>query len=59
MNAQEAVEALDALGPQNANREDPEMWHSRADGILLAVVPAEVAAAYEALVERSPWWACA
>lgn len=48
----EAVAKLDAIGGG-----DPEDAHSEADGILLSVVPADVRAAYERLVERSEgWW---
>lgn len=49
------VEALDNIDPVG----DPEVAHSTADDLLLACVPHEVADAYQRLVQRSPWWACA
>ena len=46
-----AVTALDALNS------DPESDHGDADKILLSVVPAEVATAYErARVRSGGWW---
>ncbi len=38
---------------------DPEEAHSEADEIILSLVSIEVAAAYQALVERCAWWATA
>lgn len=54
MTKAEAVAALEAISGG-----EPEADHGDADGILLAVVPPEVAAAYRALMDRSPWWATA
>lgn len=48
----EAVRALNAL-----RTGDPEAAHGRADDILLAVVPARVQRAYEAVQARTKWWA--
>lgn len=53
MSKAEAVAALEAIDPSG----DPEGAHGEADRILLAIVGAEVAAAYAAVVERAPWWA--
>jgi hypothetical protein len=39
--------------------DDPEMAHYDADVILLDCVDPTVRAAYEALVNRCSWWACA
>jgi hypothetical protein len=52
MTRAEAVRRLDAL-----DAKDPEVAHSDADGILLALVGADVRAAYQRLVERAKWWA--
>ncbi|QSR25554.1 hypothetical protein CFH99_07950 [Nocardioides aromaticivorans] len=49
-----AVAALDAI-----DGDDPDGAHSEADQVLLDAVPAEVADAYERLVARCRWWACA
>src|SRR6058998_1748485 len=38
---------------------DPERAHDEADDILKALVPPEVREAYDRLVARAPWWACA
>lgn len=38
---------------------DPDAAHGCADDILLAFVPAQVAAAYRRLVARCDWWATA
>ena len=46
------VRELDAM-----TGEDPEAEHGRADEILLAAAPADVAGAYRRAAERSPWWA--
>jgi hypothetical protein len=54
MTVEEAVAALDAL-----NASDAEVAHSAVDDILLELVPPEVKAAYDRLVARAPWWACA
>ena len=52
MSPEEAVKALDEIQPG-----DPEESHGRADGILLASVPPEVAEAYHRAVEREGrWW---
>jgi hypothetical protein len=53
MTKAEAIAALDAIDPFG----DPERAHSEADGILLTFVGEEVAAAYNALAGRAPWWA--
>lgn len=54
MNAKDAVKALDALDVS-----DCEAAHSLADDILLDVVPKSVRDAYERVVKRAGWWACA
>lgn len=54
MNTREAIERLDATSGG-----DPEGAHSDADDVLLALVDPEVAEAYERLVGRCRWWACA
>lgn len=54
MNVADAIARLDALPT-----DDPEVAHSAADDILLAVVPDEVRLAYEGVVARSSWWATA
>lgn len=54
MNTEDAVTMLDALGD-----DDPEASHAEADRILLAVAPQQVREAYERLVARCRWWACA
>jgi hypothetical protein len=38
---------------------DPEVAHSMADKILLSAVPADIREAYQRVVERADWWACA
>lgn len=53
----EAVRRINALA--EAEWFDPESAHNEADKILLASVAPEVRAAYESLVEGSPWWATA
>ena len=54
MTPEEAVAALDAIKPG-----DPESSHTAADGILLAVVPPEVADAFDRAEARDGgwWWA--
>jgi hypothetical protein len=52
LSALVAISALDAL-----EGTDCEVIHSEADKILLAVVPREVAKAYERVVKRTSWWA--
>ena len=47
------VEALDAI-----DSSDPEVAHSKADALILALLPENVANAYERLVTRSRWWNC-
>lgn len=54
MNTEDAVAMLDALGGN-----DPEIAHGEADRVLLAVAPQDVREAYERLVARCRWWACA
>jgi hypothetical protein len=41
------------------NTDDPERAHATADADLLHAVHPEVAAAYQRVVERTRWWACA
>lgn len=54
MTDDEAVAALDAvLGG------DPEGAHGMADDILLALAPESVRSAYERVMDRCAWWACA
>lgn len=48
------VDQLDAL-----DVDDPEAAHSKADELLLSLVPAEVADAYRRVVKRADWWAAA
>ena len=55
MTAKEAVRRLNLISGSG----DPEVAHSEADQILLAIVPASVAEAYRQLVERADWWAYA
>jgi len=50
----DAVAALDVL-----SGDDPEDAHSKADDILLALVPDEISAAYRRLQSRCGWWATA
>ena len=50
----QAIAELDAL-----TGADPEMAHVRADKILLELVDPAVKAAYERVMSRCPWWACA
>lgn len=52
---QKVVEALDAVD----SARDGESGHSEADRILLAYVPQEIREAYDRVVERSDFWACA
>jgi len=49
------VAALDAIDPAG----DPEHAHGEADKILLVALGPDVEAAYDRLVARAPWWACA
>ena len=51
----EVVAALDALDGET----DPERDHSEADKLLLGMVPARVAKAYERLKARALFWAAA
>lgn len=53
IDAAAAVQALDAIDASG----DCEGPHFDADEILLAVVPRDVAAAYDRLIERANWWA--
>lgn len=53
------AEAVRLLDEMDTDDNDPEVWHSKADDILLAVAPTEVRDAYKRLVGRSPWWATA
>jgi len=48
-----AIQALNAI-PGGSNGEGN---HAEADDILLATVSAPVREAYEALIERTSWWA--
>ena len=61
MTTEEAVTALNALAqePNKWGDTDPEVDHIRADEVLLAIVPTEVVEAYNAVVDRSGWWAFA
>lgn len=54
MTAEEAVGILDSI-PSG----DPEGAHGEADNVLLAVAGPDVRAAYQRLVRRCAWWACA
>ena len=54
MTPERAVLALATI-----DTSDPERAHDEADEILLAAVPAEVAAQYRRLVDRCSWWASA
>ncbi|HVJ71631.1 MAG TPA: hypothetical protein VM531_09025 [Sphingomicrobium sp.] len=54
LDPKEAVKRLDAL-----TGGDPEAAHGAADEILLETVPEEVKKAYDRLVARCGWWACA
>lgn len=54
MTFSEAVAALDAI-----DASDPETAHIKADEILLALLPNRVTRAYDELVGRCDWWACA
>jgi len=54
MDTFEIVASLDAIGDG-----DPEAAHSEADALLLEAVPTEVAQAYERVIDRQAWWACA
>jgi len=58
MNAKLAVALLDQL-----DMREPECAHGEADDILLDWARdnggKEVAKAYDAVVNRAPWWACA
>lgn len=51
---QDAIEALDAL-----EGDDGEGLHSMADRIILDRVPIAVFEAYDRVVERVEFWACA
>lgn len=53
----QAVAALNELTESMTS--DPEVAHSRADSILLGLVPSDVASAYRRLVARCGWWASA
>jgi hypothetical protein len=50
VSPEEAIRALDALGS------DPEANHTKADNILLQVVPPDVAAAYMRAMGRWGQW---
>lgn len=50
----DAVQRLDAM-----QTSDSEAAHSDADKILLELAGSDVRAAYERLVDRCVWWACA
>jgi hypothetical protein len=50
----DAVATLDTIGS-----DDPEGAHCEADNLLLSLVHPDIAAAYERLVQRCRWWACA
>jgi hypothetical protein len=54
VNATEAIAQLDSIGGG-----DPEGAHGEADHVLLVLVDPDVAAAYQRLVGRCRWWACA
>jgi hypothetical protein len=57
ITTEDAVEKLNDLLYEKSW--DPEVAHSRADDILLSMVPPEVKAAYEELIEGCRWWAFA
>lgn len=50
----DAVKILEGLSGA-----DPEISHSTADAVLLAMVPKEVADAYRKVLDRCAWWASA
>lgn len=52
-----AIRELDALCLGDCR--DPEAVHSEADRVLLANANERVRSAYEAVVERAPYWAAA
>jgi hypothetical protein len=52
LTTEDAVRQLDTIDGDG----DCEAAHADADDILLATVPAEVAAAYNRLVARTRWW---
>ena len=58
INIVEAVAALDAI-----NATDAETAHEDADRIILNLLgrlgAEEAVRAYDRLVDRAPWWACA
>ena len=54
LTVEKAIAALDAI-----DESDCEMAHSQADDILRAMVPPEVEDAYERVIARCRWWACA
>ena len=54
MSPEEAITALDALAG-----DDPEGAHYRADEIVRSLLPPEVDAAYERVIDRCDWWAYA
>lgn len=57
MTDDEAVKALDAIASGMSG--DPEVAHSKADDVLLAIAEPEVAAAYQRVVDACKWWATA
>lgn len=55
MTTEEAVKALDAID----GNDDPEVAHVEADRVLYTIVPPEVQAAYDRVLNRTRWWATA
>lgn len=51
MIPESAVRALDEIAG-----DDPQAAHAEAEGVLLAVAPAEVQEAYIRVMGRCQWW---
>lgn len=58
-HCRDAHPAYYAAALRNLSTDSPREAHERADEILLAALPDDVREAYEDLVARAPWWACA
>lgn len=54
MTNQEAIDKLNKIAEEN--QDDCEVLHIKADEVLLAMVPEEVAVAYDTLRERQGFW---
>ena len=54
VDVESIVRSLDSI-----DADDCEEAHNLADNLLLQAVPAEIAAAYQRVVERAEWWAWA